>query len=195
MGSRSTHLVLGKGGFKGRKLEQGDILETFFSSEVVVPRRLPSQLRPHYGPPWNLRMIYGQQDAYFTDSSLKLFKLESWTATSAVDRRGLRSHGPVLQFKKSFGSGSVGGSDPSNIPAEGHPLGSIQYPGNSLLIVSGPDGPCCGGYTKIGTIITADYFSVGQIMPGDSITFKPVSLGEAYEALYQQKALFEDVRA
>jgi biotin-dependent carboxylase-like uncharacterized protein len=194
MGSRSTHLALGKGGFKGRKLEKGDILETFFSSEAVVPRRLPSPLPPHYGPPWNLRMIYGQQDAYFTDSSLKLFELESWTATSAVDRRGLRLHGPPLEFKKTFGSGSVGGSDPSNIPAEGHPLGSIQYPGKSLLIISGPDGPCCGGYAKIGTIITADYFFVGQIMPGDSIKFKPVSLEEAYEVLYQQKAMFEDAK-
>jgi allophanate hydrolase subunit 2 len=86
----------------------------------------------------------------------------------------------------------MGGRDPSNIPTEGNPLGSIQCPSGSQLIIIGPDGPCEGGYAKVGTIISADFHLLGQVMPEDKVTFHPVSLQQAYEALDMQKSLLEN---
>jgi antagonist of KipI len=57
------------------------------------------------------------------------------------------------------------------------------------LIVIGPDGPCEGGYAKIGTIITADFHLLGQVKPGDDIFFNPIEYSEAYRALDVQKEL------
>lgn len=192
LGSRSTYLVLGKGGFNGRKLGKGDVLDIFASTKRILPCRIPYQLRPVYGPPWNLRIIYGQQDKMFTESSLLQFESETWTVTPEIDRMGIRLQGPTLEFKERFCS--VGGSDPSNIISEGNPLGAIQYPGKSTLIIIGPDGPCDGGYTKLGTTISADLFLLAQIMPGDKVTFQPVTLEEAYKELYMQNSIFEGVK-
>ena len=57
------------------------------------------------------------------------------------------------------------------------------------MIVLGPDGPCEGGYAKLGTVITADFYLFGQMMQGDEVVFEPVSLAKAYEALYQQNSM------
>ena len=42
-------------------------------------------------------------------------------------------------------------------------MGSIQCPSETEMIVIGPDGPCEGGYAKIGTVITADFHLLGQV--------------------------------
>jgi biotin-dependent carboxylase-like uncharacterized protein len=194
MGSRSTYLFLGKGGFRGRKLEQGDILNTSHFSEEVLPRRIPNGLRPIYGPPWRLRIVYGLQYKLFTEESLDRFELATWTVTPQTNRMGIRLQGPTLEFKQRSGSQlhDLGGRDPSNILTEGNPLGSIQCPSGSELIIIGPDGPCEGGYAKLGTMISADFFLLGQIMPGDKLKFRSVPLEEAYKELYTQKSIFEE---
>lgn len=194
MGSRSTYLFLGRGGVRGRKLEKGDILNIFHSSEDVLPRRIPDRLRPIYGPPWRLRIVYGLQYELFTEESLERFESATWTVTSQTNRMGIRLQGPALEFKHRTGSQlhELGGRDLSNIPTEGNPLGSIQCPAGSELIIIGPDGPCEGGYAKLGTIISADFFLLGQIRPGDKLRFKSVPLEEAYKELHMQKSIFEE---
>ncbi len=194
LGSRSTYLFLARGGHQGRKLEKGDVLSTFSPSEEMSPCRIPSSLQPSYSSPWHLRMVYGLQYELITEDSLKHFESENWTVSSESNRIGLRLSGPTLEFKKRFDAGmeEMGGRDPSNIPTEGNPLGSIQCPSGSQLIIIGPDGPCEGGYAKVGTIISADFHLLGQVMPEDKVTFHPVSLQQAYEAIDMQKSLLEN---
>ena len=59
------------------------------------------------------------------------------------------------------------------------------------MIIIGPDGPCEGGYAKIGTIISADFFLLGQIRPGNRVRFRSVPLEEAYRELHRQKSMYE----
>jgi allophanate hydrolase subunit 2 len=70
-------------------------------------------------------------------------------------------------------------------------LGAIQCPAGPELIVIGPDGPCEGGYAKLGTIISADFYLLSQIRPGDKIRFKSISLEEAYGELYRQNEMYK----
>jgi allophanate hydrolase subunit 2 len=44
----------------------------------------------------------------------------------------------------------------------------------------------------VGTIISADFHLLGQVMPEDKVIFHPVSLQQAYEALDMQKSLLEN---
>jgi biotin-dependent carboxylase-like uncharacterized protein len=191
--SRSTYPFLSKGGFKGRKLESGDILETFPIPAEASLRRIPDELRPSYGPPWVFRIVYGLQSDFFLEESFQLFESAAWSVHHQSNRMAVRLEGPVLKFKEPAGSRlyRLGGGDPSNIPTEGNPLGSIQCPAGPELIVIGPDGPCEGGYAKIGTLISADFFLLGQIKPGDRVWFKSVSLEEAYRELHRQKLIYE----
>jgi biotin-dependent carboxylase-like uncharacterized protein len=195
--SRSTYLFLKKGGFHGRKLEAGDLLETFPHPERRVACRVRTELRPLYRSPWQLRIVYGLQDKRFTESSLKRFESSTWTVTSEADRVGVRLKGFPLKFKTSVGPPlkKLGGIEPSNIATEGNPLGSIQFPGEDQIIIIGPDGPCEGGYVKLGTIISADFYLLGQVMPGDQVKFKSVTLDEAYQELYRQKRIGEEFDA
>jgi antagonist of KipI len=194
MESRSTYLFLGKGGFKGRKLEKEDVLETSDVFWEILPLQIPDSLRPIYGPAWEFRIVYGLQYELFTEKSLEVFESEDWLVTPESNRMAIRLQGPALEFKQPSGSlfSGIGGRDPSNIPTEGNPLGAIQCPAGPELIVIGPDGPCEGGYAKIGTIISADFFLLSQIKPGDKITFKSVSLEEAYGELYRQNSIFKE---
>jgi biotin-dependent carboxylase-like uncharacterized protein len=194
LGSRSTHPFLRRGGFEGRSLQEGDVLKTFPKPGQIRLRRVREQLRPIYDTsPQCLRMIYGLQYKLLTESSLKCFESETWRVTPEASRMGIRLKGPALEFKQRSNPllDKTGGTNPSNIPSEGYPLGSIQYPGEGQLIIIGPDGPCEGGYAKLGTIISADFYLLGQIMPGDKIRFESVNLDEAYKELHRQKSICE----
>ena len=193
LASRSTYLFLGKGGVEGRKLEEGDILSTFKFSRELPLQRIPDSIRPSYGPPWQFRVVFGLQHKLFTEESLTCFELETWSVSPETNRMAIRLQGPTLKFKTPFGSHprDIGGRDPSNIPTEGNPLGAIQCPAGPELIIIGPDGPCEGGYAKLGTIISSDFHLLSQIRPGDKIRFKSVSLEEGYRALYRQNDLYK----
>lgn len=197
LGSRSTYVFLNKGGFQGRKLQQGDTLRSFLYPAGMPSKSVPTHLRPAYGSAWHVHIIYGLQFESFTPSSLKLFESTSWTVTPESDRMGIRLKGQTLEFNENVHSNArqIGGGEPSNITTEGNPLGSIQVPGGSQLIIIGPDGPCEGGYAKLGTITTADFPLLGQISPGDQVRFEPVTLEEAYKELYRQRAIGEDYEA
>ena len=196
-GSRSTYLLLAKGGYHGRRLEKEDVLNTYPPSKEPLSRRIPYRRRPIYTSTWSLRVVYGLQDKLFTESSIKRFESGTWTVSPDSNRVGIRLLGPTLEFKQRSGSilDNMGGRDPSNIPSEGNPLGAIQSPAGSQLIVIGPDGPCEGGYAKLGTIISADFSLLGQITPGDKVKFKSITFEEAYKELFIQKSIFEDFEA
>jgi biotin-dependent carboxylase-like uncharacterized protein len=188
-GSRSTYLLLGRGGYEGRRLEKGDILS---SSESVKKAKLEDANQyviPTFSYPWRIRILYGLQKELFDAQTLQDFGDKKWTVTDKANRVGLRISGQEVKYQIRDGliDSGIGGINPSNIPTEGNPMGTIQCPSENELIVIGPDGPCEGGYAKIGTVITADFHLLGQVKPGDDIFFIPIEYSEAYRALHDQK--------
>jgi biotin-dependent carboxylase-like uncharacterized protein len=188
-GSRSTYLLLGHGGYEGRKLGKGDILSSFETGIRAGLEDVNQYDIPTFSSPWRIRILFGLQRELFDAQTIQNFGEKKWTVTDKANRVGLRLGGQEVKYQIRDGAidSGIGGINPSNIPTEGNPLGSIQCPSETELIVIGPDGPCEGGYAKIGTIITADFHLLGQVKPGDDIFFNPIEYSQAYRALHDQK--------
>ena len=188
-GSRSTYLLLGRCGYEGRKLQKGDTLCSFVAGNMAGLEGVNQHVIPAFSNPWQIRILFGLQRELFDAQTIQDFGEKKWTVTDKANRVGLRLGGQEVKFQIPDGlnDSGIGGIDPSNIPTEGNPMGSIQCPSETELIVIGPDGPCEGGYAKIGTIITADFHLLGQVKPGDDIFFKPIRFSEAYRALHDQR--------
>jgi hypothetical protein len=63
-----------------------------------------------------------------------------------------------------------------------------------MPIVLLADRGTTGGYTKIATIISVDLAAVAQAIPGDTMSFRPVTVEEAHQALRQQEDVIQHLR-
>jgi len=181
MGSRSTNLPSGFGGYQGRPLKKGDILRKASACRDlrVSGRAFDSGWIPHYSNQWTLRVIWGPQDDHFPADSRDLFLSAAYKMAPESDRTGIRLQGPVIQPKADIGE---------SIISEGVVCGCIQIPGDGKpIIILGET--VSGGYRKIATVISADLPLLGQIKPGDEIRFKAVSPAASHRALQETEAL------
>jgi biotin-dependent carboxylase-like uncharacterized protein len=181
MGSKSTY-VRGKfGGFHGRVLERGDEIPVGRISVPTPGRKLPAHLRPVQARV--ARVILGPQDDHFTPESIQVFLSSEYRISPVSDRMGYRLEGPKLKHR--------GGPD---IISDAIPPGAIQVPGHGTPIVMLADRQTTGGYAKIATVISADLRVLAQLRPGDTVSFKAVSMAEAVAALQEQETVLEAIR-
>ena len=179
MGSRSTYLSSGLGGFDGRPLRKGDILSAEPVKDVMrfAERAFDPEPVPAYSSPWRLRIVWGPQDDHFSEEGKQTFARSAFTVSPDSDRTGIRLKGPVIARKPEVGE---------SIISEGIVSGAIQVPGDGQpIIILGETAS--GGYRKIATIISADLPLLGQITPGDEVAFAAVSMEEAVQALRQME--------
>jgi antagonist of KipI len=175
LGSRSTNLASGFGGFKGRLLRKGDILSVESVDDLSrrAGRAAPPELVPAYASPWRLRVVWGPQDDDFSDEAKRTFVSAAFTVSPDSDRTGIRLKGPSVARLPGAGE---------SIISEGILAGAIQVPGDGQpIIILGETAS--GGYRKIATVISADLPLLGQITPGDEVTFEAVSMDAAVQAL------------
>jgi antagonist of KipI len=186
MGSRSTFTRSQLGGFHGRALAKGDMLpvaDTDGDMPRPAEKGLTSHAIPHYGHQQTLRVTMGPQDDAFTTAGIDTFLASTFTVTPMFDRMGYRLEGPVIEHKK--------GAD---IVSDGTSRGAVQVPGSGKPIVLLADCGTTGGYTKIATVISTDLPLIAQAQPGDTVTFRAVSLEEAHRALSEQEAFIASLR-
>ena len=93
--------------------------------------------------------------------------------TEQCDRMGFRLEGPQIEH--------TNGAD---IISDGAVFGSIQVPSNGKPIILMADRQTTGGYTKIGTIISADLPRLSQLPVGDIVQFELVSI-EVAQKIYR----------
>jgi len=175
MGSRSTYLRAHLGGLNGRALLKGDLLITGDFDESILERsglRVPEHLVPAYEPNPVIRVILGPQDDHFTERGLETFLTSEYTVTSECDRMGCRLNGPKIEHRLQ-----------PDIVSDGVIPGSIQVPGHGMPIVMLADAQTTGGYPKIATVITADLWKLGQLIPGNKVRFRAISRDEAISIL------------
>lgn len=186
MGSRSTYMKAAIGGFEGRKLQKGDALGlrapvagyANLHQRAIAPEFVPR-------PVCTLRVVLGPQDDAFTPEGVATFLGSEYTVTNEFDRMGCRMDGPAIQHKN--------GGD---IISDGIAFGAIQVPGSGKPILMGADRQTTGGYTKIATVISADFRLLAQLKAGDKVRFEAVSVQAAQQALHFQRgalALLADV--
>lgn len=171
LGSRSTNLSGHFGGFDGRTLQAGDILKTIptrFPHEFV-PRTIPEGARPLYANASTLHIVMGPQAGNFTKESVETLLSSEYSLTPSSDRMGYRMDGPSLTLRNS-----------NELVSEGMTMGSIQIPANGKPIIMMADCPTTGGYSKIGTVISADLPLLAQCMPNKSrIRFQITTVAKA----------------
>lgn len=193
LGSKSTYARGRLGGYQGRKLQKGDIIQigkAENTSTELIGRRLRSDLIPKYGKEWEARIIFGVTDYVYTTDSKSLFLKSTWKVSPESDRVGYRFIGPKLSFierKPPFGAGT----DPSNIVDIPYPIGSIHCPSGVVPILLHKDGVSGGGYATIGTVISVDLEKVAQSKPGESMRFREISIEDGVQARLEREQLFK----
>jgi antagonist of KipI len=182
LGSRSTYTRAKIGGFQGRQLSTGDVLSSSSTPSRIEGRFFPKSSLPKYGHSHKVDVILGPQESAFTEQGIAtLFKSE-YEITAQSDRIGYRLTGPTIQHKR--------GAD---IISDGIPFGAIQVTGDGLPIILMSDRGTTGGYTKIGTVISADIATIAQAAPGDIIQFNKTTVNSSLEKLMKEEDLIKTV--
>lgn len=161
LGSRSTNLKCGIGGYNGRALKTGDILRTGRPSIPFEAIKDNYVFQPEYSSDITVRVIEGPQGDYFTPRGLETFYSSRYTVSGQSDRMGCRLDGHEIE--------SFHGTD---IISDGIVFGSIQVTSSGQPIVLMADRQTTGGYAKIATVITEDLPLLAQARPGDTVHFK-----------------------
>lgn len=195
LGSRSTYALGSLGGFHGRPLQAGDVLQTGKDGHAAAPgRELAEELRVPLTKEREVRLVLGLYDERVKKESMAKFLSETWQVSSESDRIGYRFKGGTpLDFvprTPPFGAGD----DPSNIVDACYPIGSVQVPSGQEPIVLHRDAVSGGGYMMIGTVISADMDAFGQMPPNTKVHFVEVTLEEALQARAERRQRLEDIR-
>ena len=66
------------------------------------------------------------------------------------------------------------GLHPSNIHDTPYSVGAVDYTGD-MPVLLGPDGPSLGGFVCPATVVTGQRWKLGQLRPGDTVRFVPVT--------------------
>jgi antagonist of KipI len=175
LGSASTHVVTGIGGFEGRALRKGDILRVHppFAAPTMRHVRVPGRVAAP------VRVTAGPQKTWFGD---ELF-VGPYRVSEQSDRMGLRLEGPVIRrhIRK-------------QLLTEGVSLGAVQVAANGQPIILFVEHQTTGGYPKVANVISADLHRIGQLRPREHVAFEPVTLERAIELLREQEAWIQSLK-
>ena len=181
MGSASTDMRGGFGGFEGRRLRSGDVLRVGNGGATQV-RRIRDGVLDAVHPTGPVRVTRGAQHDWFSPGTFANLLSSQYLVSEQSDRAGLRLQGEV-----------VSPSETAQLLTDGIPLGAIQVPQDGQPIILFVDQQTTGGYPKIANVIAADMHRVGQLRPRDQVRFSEVSIAEAVEALRQQERWLKEL--
>ncbi len=171
LGSASTHLITGIGGFQGRPLRKGDALAHGDWTWTPSPGpSFPADIAAELMKRRYLRVTEGPQAHRFPEEALRLLSSTPYQVSEEANRMGLRLKGPPLPR---HGAGDM--------ITEGVPLGAIQISPDGMPIILFVEHQTTGGYPKIANVIAADLHRVGQLRPRDTVRFVFVSVNDAHK--------------
>ena len=179
MGSVSTNLKCGVGGFEGRKLKAGDCIPLRGTVDLLCFGTRKISPCNDYKTGVEVRAVAGPQDDYFSESELKKFFSSEYKVSSKSDRMGIRMEGEKIS--------SLNGVD---IISDGVVTGSVQIPSSGEPIVMMADRQTTGGYAKIATVITPDLKYLAQLQPGNTVKFIRISQQEAEKINIKEQKYF-----
>ena len=189
LGSYSTNLKAGAGGYHGRQFEKGDELAAkentiYFGGMMkegkdVVALNWRADIANAYQYPHEILFIEGNEFANLTEASANEFMQNNFIIHPFSDRMGYRLKGPEIHFENK-----------TELVSTGVSFGTIQLLADGQLIILMADHQTTGGYPRLGHVISAHLPKLSQLRPSDCVQFKKTSVDKA-EALFfaQQKEL------
>ncbi|SDD03758.1 urea carboxylase [Glycomyces harbinensis] len=177
LGSASTFPPGRIGGYTGDQLRAGDRLVPAEPGDAL-PVPVPVEERPTFSHDWALAVTPGPQPAphYFTFEDMERLYDATWSVQVHAGRSGVRLDGPRPQWART--DGGEAGLHPSNLHDNPYSVGTVNFTGDTPALL-GPDGPSLGGFACPFTVTTSDRWKLGQLRPGDTVTFVPVAEAEA----------------
>ena len=179
LGSRSTFALGQFGGHGGRVLRSGDLLSLIHEDDALeTPAAAPAALIPDYGHEWRIGVLVGPHGApdFFTQPAFEQLLATDWEVHYNANRLGVRLVGPTLEWARS--DGGEAGLHPSNVHDCEYAIGAVNFTGDSPVILM-RDGPSLGGFVCPVTIARGELWKAGQVRPGDTIRFVPITLEHA----------------
>ena len=199
LGSASTYLPAGFGGFHGRALRAGDriALDPAYSKMGIarfssLKRRAGTalDLKAIHSVAWSvpidslphadeapIRFIEGRHWKMFSAQAQAAIESEPMRVAPDSNRIGYRLNGVLLDRRKN-----------TDVLSEATCLGTIQVPSDGTPIVLMADHQTTGGYAKIGEVASADIPRLAQRVPGMQVRFQRCSLADAMAARKARQA-------
>lgn len=199
LGSRSTYVRGGFGGFQGRPLQEGDVLAiadrrvgsaadmergaaagpvpeaATHGDQRVTTWRIDPRVLPAYAAAATVRVLPGAQAREFGATLLETV----FHVSPQSDRMGLRLAGPAIAR-----------SSAEELLSSVVLPGTVQVPRDGQPVVLMADAQTIGGYPQAAHVIAVDLPVVAQLRPGDTIRFVEVTLEEAHRlTLVRDRAL------
>ncbi|MCW5720080.1 MAG: biotin-dependent carboxyltransferase family protein [Devosia sp.] len=189
LGSRSTQLRGEFGGLDGRMLRKGDQLSAGRGETRLPPAGMGvgpalAALPLGEGGAVHVRVLPASEYGLFTVESHAALWESDWTVTPQSNRSGYRLSGSQLRMES-----------PVELRSHGVVPGVIQVPAGGAPIIQLADAATMGGYPKIGTVIEADLWRLGQARPGDMLRFVQASYDDSLLALDQVETYLRSVEA
>jgi antagonist of KipI len=183
MESRSTYVRGGIGGYQGRTLQKGDILKCnpnrrHYPSDVAKFLRTQIWSGSFKTVNWTVSSIIK-----FTERSKEEFLSEKYKVTPNSDRMGYRLSAKALKLNTAV-----------ELLSEAVTMGTIQVPNDGQPIILMADRQTIGGYPKIGYVASIDFPVLSQVMPGENLTFKEISIQDAQRLLLKRDQLISKVK-
>ncbi|MGW5355071.1 urea carboxylase [Streptomyces sp. NPDC004031] len=172
LGSAATFTLGRFGGHGGRALRTADVLHggaATADGTPVAPAR-----RPAIGTAWEIGAVEGPHAApeFFTEQDITDFYAADWSVHFNSARTGVRLVGPKPRWART--DGGEAGLHPSNIHDTPYAVGAVDFTGD-MPVLLGPDGPSLGGFVCPATVVTGQRWKLGQLRPGDTVRFVPVT--------------------
>jgi 5-oxoprolinase (ATP-hydrolysing) subunit C len=187
LGSRSTQLRGAFGGLDGRALRQGDRLGAGAAPAACIdgfglmPPALTMPLQVDGLPA--MRVLPAAEYSHYTEASRAAFWAEPWKITAQSDRYGYRLDGRPLEPVATI-----------EMRSHGIVPGVIQVPPGGQPIVQMRDAQPSGGYPKLGTVIEADLWRLGQVPVGSRVRFIECDWDTALAALDETRRWLDEAR-
>ena len=160
LGSASTYLPAGIGGFAGRALCEGDELHCLDGPDGPPAGETPREFRPRFGEVVTLRAVHGREFGLLDETSRSELYSEGYTVSPRNDRMGLALDGRRLGVR------SAGRLDSRPVFP-----GTVQCPEGGELFLLGADCQTSGGYPRVAEVIRCDRFLIGQLRRGSRVRF------------------------
>ena len=182
LGSASTDLRAGFGGFHGRALRAGDRL--VFGEPAEVPRCGDWHVgRGDRISEVVLRFLPGVQQLWFSEAARRRFRSEVYQLTPRSDRMGARLAGTTLEL-----------AEPREMVSQPVACGSVQVPPDGQPIILLAERQTIGGYPQIGHVISVDLPKLARAWPGAAVRLREVTWEEARELRWREERDFASLR-